>query len=88
MLTSQRNKIDQLDRELVRLLETRMELVTEIAEIKNKAGIPVLDEGREVLVLEKVTSYVTEPAYQESIRQVYQEILTSSKQHQAKVQSK
>lgn len=88
MLTSQRNKIDQLDRELVRLLETRMELVTEIAEIKKKAGRPVLDAGRESVVLEKVGSYVSELAYQESIRQVYQEILTSSKEHQVKVQSK
>jgi chorismate mutase/prephenate dehydratase len=46
-LKSYREKIDSLDRELVRLFLERMEVVKNIARYKKENHIPVLDSGRE-----------------------------------------
>lgn len=85
MLTEQREKIDQIDRELVNLLEERMKTVTEIVQIKLEAGIAVLDAGREAQVIEKINHYVSEADYRECISEVYQAILASSKKYQGTV---
>ena len=49
-----RKDIDQIDQELVALLERRMVCVGQIVKYKEQQGIPVLDQGREREVLEKV----------------------------------
>ena len=53
-----RKDIDQIDQELVALLERRMVCVGQIVEYKEQQGLPVLDQGREREVLEKVGSLV------------------------------
>ena len=50
-----RKDIDQIDQELVALLERRMVCVGQIVEYKEQQGLPVLDQGREREVLEKVS---------------------------------
>ena len=55
-----RKDIDQIDQELVALLERRMVCVGQIVEYKEQQGIPVLDQGRERELLEKVGSLVTD----------------------------
>ena len=51
-----RSEIDRIDRELVRLFEERMETVLEVAEYKKENGLPVLNAGRESVVIEKCIS--------------------------------
>ena len=58
-----RKDIDQIDQELVALLERRMVCVGQIVEYKEQQGLPVLDQGREREVLEKVGSLVTDEQY-------------------------
>lgn len=50
-----RNKIDEIDNELLRLFESRMETVIEVAEFKIANHINILDESREGKVLQKIT---------------------------------
>ncbi|UWG96209.1 prephenate dehydratase [Dehalobacter sp. DCM] len=50
-----RQKIDEIDNELLRLFETRMETVIEIADFKIANHINILDESREGKVLQKIT---------------------------------
>ncbi|AFV03235.1 Chorismate mutase I [Dehalobacter sp. UNSWDHB] len=49
-----RSKIDEIDTELLRLFEARMETVIEVAEYKILNSINILDESRENKVLQKI----------------------------------
>ncbi|MCU9737373.1 chorismate mutase, partial [Escherichia coli] len=57
-LESLRKTIDQIDRQIVKLLEERMDVVSAIADYKAKQKLPVLDENREKALLEKVSKLV------------------------------
>lgn len=88
MLSQQREKIDQLDKQIVALLEERMTVVTEVARIKAENRLAVLDGQREAILLDKVRHYVKEAKYEESIVEVYQAMLTISKNYQTKANGK
>ncbi len=51
-----REQINRVDREIVRLLEERVEVVKEIGRIKRERGFGVSDPNRESEVLDKVSS--------------------------------
>lgn len=46
--------LDGVDRELVRLLLSRLELVRAVADVKRAEGRPALDAGRESAILARV----------------------------------
>ena len=48
-----RRRIDELDREIVRLLEERMSICRRLGEIKRAHNMPILDSAREKIVLER-----------------------------------
>lgn len=88
MLEQERVKIDQLDREIVKLLEERFDVVEQIVQIKAENQLPILDASREVQVLDKIAGYVENPAYQETLVAIYQSMLVSSKEYQQKKYNK
>ena len=47
LLLPVRNDIDRIDKELLKLFTERMQCAERVAEIKRKAGIPVLNAARE-----------------------------------------
>ena len=51
-----RAKIDEIDRELVRLFADRMNIVLDVAAYKKANGLPILDAARERALLSKVAS--------------------------------
>lgn len=83
-LDSQRAKIDRIDKDLVRLLEERMDVVTEIASLKKTSGKEVLDTARERQVLETIVSYIENPTYEETLTETFQGIMDASKRFQQK----
>ncbi|MEI5994498.1 chorismate mutase [Candidatus Enterococcus mansonii] len=83
-LTVQRDKINELDKKIVSLLEERMDVVTAIAAIKKTTDQPILDTSREVEVLAKIESYVKNDTYNEAIKATYQGIMDASKEFQQK----
>lgn len=84
MLSEQRQKIDQIDQELVSLLEKRLAVVTEVAEIKKAQGIAILDSSREEQVFEKIKGYVENLSYEESVLALYREMMRISRDYQQK----
>ena len=66
-LTEARASINRIDREMARLFEERMNTVREIGEYKKQHGIPVLDEKRESIVLERNSHFIQDA----SIRSYY-----------------
>jgi len=57
-LETLREKIDQIDNDLIRLFEERMNVVTEIAAFKKSNSLPVLDNKREAAKLQAVSEKV------------------------------
>lgn len=81
-LVSARQKIDQIDQELTRLLEQRMMAVSEIAAFKKEQQQPVLDSSRETAVLNKVAKYVTKADYLPTITATFADIMKHSRAYQ------
>ena len=82
-----RKDIDQIDQELVALLEKRMVCVSQIIEYKEQQGIPVLDQGREREVLEKVGSLVTDEQYRATIQSQFHDLMARSRDYQEEVRA-
>lgn len=83
-LEEARKEINVVDNELVLLLEKRMRAVVAVAEYKKLNNIPILDEKREAIVLEKVKNLVENQEFSESILEIFQNIMDATKKYQAK----
>ena len=81
-LESLRKTIDQIDRQIVKLLEERMDVVSSIADYKAKHQLPVLDENREKALLEKVSKLVHKEEYQATIRESFDDLMKHSRNYQ------
>lgn len=82
-----RKDIDQIDQELVALLEKRMVCVGQIVEYKEQQGLPVLDQGREREVLEKVASLVGDEQYRSTIQAQFRDLMARSRDYQEEVKA-
>ena len=69
-LNKYRDQIDQIDRQIIKLLEERFEVVRGVGEYKKAKGFPVLDAAREKQKLEALTKLC-----EESKRTYMEEIL-------------
>lgn len=81
-LEAWRNEIDAIDRELVALLEKRLDVAGEIGKIKKREQLPVLDIKREHLVLESRQAMVKNAAYKPLIKEVFESLMIQSKKRQ------
>ena len=55
-----RNRIDEIDKELVKLIEDRANCTVEVANFKKENNMPVFDSARENIVLKKIESLSSE----------------------------
>ena len=77
-----RQEIDQIDDQIVKLLEERMNLVEEVVAYKKTSGKPILDTKREAVIFEKVRNRVEDKRYQETIVATFSDILKRSRDYQ------
>ena len=80
-LDALRREIDSIDTELVTLLKRRMDIAAEIAKLKAEKGMPVLDQERERLLLERIDEMAGEELADE-FNSVYRAILAASRSYQ------
>lgn len=83
-----RQEINQIDDDLVVLLEKRMVCVGQIVKYKEQEGLPVLDQGREREVLEKVGSLVMDEQYRSTIQAQFQDMMKHSRTYQEEVRAR
>lgn len=74
-----RKDIDGLDKEISELLLNRFAVVREIGEVKKKAGIPVTNEGREAIVIEKVRANAMNAEEKDALEAIYRTVIAESK---------
>jgi chorismate mutase len=70
-----RSRVDEVDRELIRILNERARIVQEIVAIKADAGKPLFDPRREEEILQKVAEQNQGPIYDTSMREIFELIL-------------
>ena len=79
-----RDEIDQIDREMTRLFEKRMEIVDKVAQYKKKNNIPILNTSREEEVLEKNITYLQDKTLRDPLREFFISLMKISKDIQRK----
>jgi len=79
-----RKEIDKVDRELSVLIQKRIDLVSEIAEIKAQTGKEILDNSREEEVIQNVLSLVINREYKDSVQKIFEYIMQCSREYQKK----
>lgn len=80
-LTELRAGIDAVDRELIALLERRMDIASAIADYKAAHGLPVLDAGREADKLASVRAQCR-PETADGIAEIFAAVMAASRAHQ------
>lgn len=83
-LKTYRDKIDEIDKELVALFEERMEIVLKVADYKKANNIPIYHEGREKEVIEKNTNRLNNKTFKESLEKFFLYMMNLSKEEQNK----
>jgi len=81
-LAGLRDRIDEIDRQLIELLNRRTSIVEEIGRIKHDAGLPVYEPRREDQVFENVTRHNAGPLTHDGVRRVFERIIDESRQVQ------
>ncbi len=74
-----RSRIDEIDRQLLRLLSQRAELSLEIGRAKRQSGEPVLVPEREQEILDELTRLNSGPLPPGAVRAIWSEILSVSR---------
>ncbi len=70
-----RERVDEVDRQLIGALNERAHIVQEIMAIKAETGAPVYDPRREEEILRRVVEQNTGPIYDSSMRDIFELIL-------------
>ena len=65
-----------------------MVCVSEVVAYKKAKGLPVLDQGREREVLEKVGSLVTDEQYRATIQSQFYDLMARSRDYQEEVKAR
>ncbi len=73
-----REKIDELDRQLVDLINQRLALAAEIGRIKRSQGGEIYVPEREDAVLRQVCAHNSGPIKNEALRAIYREIMSAA----------
>ena len=77
-----RKKIDEIDRDIVRLIDERMKVSVKVGEIKKKNNAPIFDPKREKEVIASRISLLENKELSNLITTIYNDIMYTSKQIQ------
>ena len=77
-LSFYRQKIDEIDEEILRLLNERAKNVIAVGEIKKKNNAPIWVPSREQAIFDRLKKLNTGPFPSASIRPIFREIISAS----------
>jgi chorismate mutase len=80
-----RTEIDEIDRELLRLLNRRARLAMKLGVLKTAAGLPCCDPERERAVLGRLQQSNPGPLDQDAVRKLFRRIIRESRRLEANV---
>ena len=74
-----RRRIDAIDEQLMRLLNSRSACALEIGRIKRRLGLPVYSPEREAWILERVARENPGPLDPTAVRRVFERVIDESR---------
>jgi chorismate mutase len=74
-----RNRIDVIDEQLLRLVNSRSACAVEIGKVKRALGLPVYSPEREAWILERVTRENPGPLDAGGVKRVFERIIDESR---------
>jgi chorismate mutase/prephenate dehydratase len=77
-----RKRIDLVDNKLLILIKTRLNIVTEIANIKKDFNLPISDPEREKEIIDRLINETEQIHYRKHIEAFFKEIFRISKEWQ------
>lgn len=83
-LLDSRKKIDEIDKELVKLFEERMNIVADVANYKKQNHVDVLNTSRENEVVENAINNLNDKKYAEEVADFFNHLMDISKNFQRK----
>jgi len=84
-LKNTRNRISEIDKEMARLFEERMDCSKDVAEYKMEHALPILDSKREQELINRNIGYITNEEYREYYINFLKETMEISKRYQSKI---
>ena len=87
-LSELREQIDEIDQEIVRLFEERMDICKQVAEYKIANGKKVLDRGREVEKLKVLGNLAHNEFNRHGVQELFQQIMSMSRKLQYQLLAK
>ena len=83
-----RDLIDSIDNQIIELYVKRMEIVKEITKLKIDNNLPVLDQNREKIMLEKNLEKIKDEEFKKYYKSVLEGFLKASKEMQKDIIAK
>lgn len=74
-----RDKIDEIDRKLVELLNARSQCSIEIGKLKRVLGLPIYEPRREEMVFENTAQVNRGPLQPGALRRIFERIIDESR---------
>lgn len=84
-LSVTREEIDKVDKEIVELIEKRMDLALEVAKYKMSTGKPIYDRQRELEKLERLGGMASSEFNAKSVQELFSQIMSVSRRYQYSV---
>lgn len=81
-LEEARAKIEEIDRDMAKLFEARMQAVVQVAEYKKENNIPIFDPVREKALIEKNIQYIQTDDLKRYYTEYFETQLKVSKDYQ------
>lgn len=86
-LKKNREQLEELDSRMAELFEERMKVCEAVANYKKENALPVLDEDRERILLEKNAARVSDPGIREHYIPFFRQVLRESRSCQSRILS-
>lgn len=84
LLKARRNEIEQIDRELIRLIAERVRIARQVGTLKRRGNQPTLDPAREAAVVRRAGATAREFGLaEEDVRDIFWHLIGLSRRAQA-----
>ena len=80
-----RIKLDNIDEEMLKLLEERMEIIKSVGKIKSKLNIPIEDTERENEIITRLSKHSGKNLSKNQLINIFRSVFQSSKIEQKKI---
>ena len=77
-----RRAIDDIDDDILRLINQRLEIAKDIGQVKSRKGERIIDPEREISVIERLNALNSGPLSKENLYHLFREIITVSREIQ------